>query len=182
MSWSDPQHFPYFYPKPFKCPTPTDVWCNVPNNASFEDLQILAEGQRRMKIAAQNKSRPFFLNVGFHKPHTPYRAPQSFYDIYPKPGSIATAKHPEFPTDQNLTGLAWFSCKAEGAQYPINHTHNYPTLVQQELRRAYYASVSFTDDNIGQLLQTLKELGLEDNTVVAIQADHGYDGLSYTVA
>jgi len=54
------------------------------------------------------------------------------------------------------------------------HTSNYPTAVQQLLRRAYYASVSFTDYNIGSLLSTLDALGLAEDTVVALHGDHGY--------
>ena len=83
---------------------------------------------------------------------------------------------PNFPTDQGLTGLAWFSCKAEGAQYPINQTAMlpYPQPVAQLLRRAYYASVSFTDWNIGQLLGSLQASGAEKDTVVVMHADHGY--------
>lgn len=56
-----------------------------------------------MTLAAK-ASQPFFLNVGFHKPHTPYRAPQSFFDKYPDASQLAVAKEQVFPRDQNLTG------------------------------------------------------------------------------
>jgi len=103
------------------------------------------------------------------------RAPQEFYDLYPPAEQIAVAEEQQFPTDQNLTGLAWFSCKAEGAEYPIADAFTpYPKSVQQDLRRAYYASVSFTDHNIGQLLATVDMLGLTDELVVVFHADHGY--------
>ena len=103
------------------------------------------------------------------------RAPQEFYDLYPPAEQIAVAEEQQFPTDQNLTGLAWFSCKAEGAEYPIADAFTpYPKSVQQDLRRAYYASVSFTDHNIGQLLATVDALGLTDELVVVFHADHGY--------
>ena len=108
-----------------------------------------------------------------HKPHTPYRAPSRFFDLYPPAVSLPIAADPYFPIDQGLTGLAWFSCKAEGNQYPINQTAMvpYPRPVQQLLRRAYYASVSFTDWNIGQLLASLKASGVEKDTVVIMHAD-----------
>jgi hypothetical protein len=169
---------PYFYPSPGKCPgsNGSDVWCEISNaSAYFEDDEILKEGQRRLALAVRLK-RPFFLAVGFHKPHTPYRAPSRFFDLYPAASEIAIAKDPAFPTDQGLTGLAWFSCKAEGNQYPINETAMYPysTEVSQLLRRAYYASVSFTDFNIGQMLASLRASGAEQETVVVMHADHGY--------
>jgi hypothetical protein len=116
---------PYFYPPPEKCPGGdpetgyNPVWCEVTNtSAVFEDSLILAEGQRRLGLAVQLR-RPFFIAVGFHKPHTPYRAPSRFFDMYPPAEAIAIAKDPAFPTDQGLTGLAWFSCKAEGAMYHL---------------------------------------------------------------
>lgn len=174
MSWSDPVDFPYFYPNPTSCEDGL-VWCAVQNSsATFEDLEILAEAKRRMGLAA-SMGRPFFLNVGFHKPHTPYRSPQRFFDLYPK--EVAVAKYPDFPPTpgDNVTGLSWFSCLAEGASYPIDHRHPYNVSVQQELRRAYYASVSFTDENIGLLLQHLNDLGLANNTIVVFHADHGFD-------
>lgn len=178
MSWSDTDQYPYYYPPSEACPADParpkgkDVWCAVPDNSTFEDTLILEEGKRRLNAAAK-MGKPFFLAVGFHKPHTPYRAPQRFFDMYPPADEIATAKYPAFPDDQ-ATGLAWFSCKAEGAEYPINHSQPYPVKVQQQLRRAYYASVSYTDDNIRQLLDELTRLRLENDTVVALHSDHGY--------
>ena len=94
--------------------------------------------------------------------------PQSFYDAQPPLAQTALPVHPEFPA--NTTGLAWFSCQAEGAQYPIDYRHNYPTLVQQELRRAYYSAVSFTDDNIGNLLAHMDALGITNDTLVVFHA------------
>lgn len=78
-------------------------------------------------------------------------------------------------TDHHGVGLSWFSCQAEGKQFPIKDAFTpYPIPIQQDLRRAYYASVSFTDHNIGQLLGTLTSLGLDKNTVVLFHGDHGY--------
>ena len=76
-----------------------------------------------------------------------------------------------FPSDIN--GLSWFKCQAEDKQYPINHSQPYPLAVQKLLRRAYYASVSFTDSNIGEILAALKESPAADNTVVILHGDHG---------
>lgn len=176
LSWSNESEFPYFYPAPVPCPggNGSDVWCEVTNtSAVFEDRLILAEAQRRLTLASK-ASQPFFIMAGFHKPHTPYRAPSQFYDLYPPPATIATAADPGFPDDQNLTGLAWFGCLAEGKQYPIVPHMPYPVATQQLLRRAYYASVSFFDDNVGQLLDTVDQLGLSNKIAVVFHADHGY--------
>lgn len=69
MSWSNTTDYPYFYPPPTKCDVPTDVWCRIDNDSAvFEDLEILAEGQRRLRAAAADPSgRPFFVAAGkFH--------------------------------------------------------------------------------------------------------------------
>ncbi len=109
--------------------------------------------------------------MGFHKPHTPYRAPQRFYDLYPEAPDVAEKQ--SFPED--VSGLGWFECKAEGASYPIAGPFTpYDRKTQQELRRAYYASVSFTDDNIGKLLAALDATGKAAETLVVLHADHGY--------
>ena len=179
MSWSP--DLPYYYPKPQPCPNKTDVWCRIDNEtAIFEDVLILKEAVRRLRIAAQDERRPFFLNVGFHKPHTPYRAPGKFFDLYPDASQIATAKFQNFPVCRDelgkTTGLAWFLCQAEDKQYPINHSVPYPTKIQQELRRAYYASVSFTDYNIGQLLQAVENTTFNKfgEPIIVLHSDHGY--------
>ena len=179
-SWSDVETLPYYYPAAVSCPTKSDVWCRIDDaNATFEDTLILNEAVRRLEIAAKDPVRPFFLNVGFHKPHTPYRAPGAFYDLYPDAGDIEVAKYRNFPVAKDelgkTTGLAWFKCKAENNQYPINHSMPYPMRVQQELRKAYYASVSFTDHNIGQLLAAVDGMSFKfGKPIVVLHADHGY--------
>ena len=109
--------------------------------------------------------------TGFHKPHTPYRAPKQFFDLY-ELDDVALAQQQAFP-ENTTSGLAWFSCKAEGAQYPIDHAVPYNVTVQRELRRAYYAALSFTDSLIGRLMATFDSLGLAESTVVAFATDHG---------
>lgn len=174
LSWSDLDKFPYYYPKPITCPG-TDVWCQGGEDEEYEDILIYKEAIRRLNAAANDTSRPFFMAVGFHKPHTPYRAPKSWYDKYPAASEIATAKYASFPNAScNVTGLAWFSCQAEGKEYPINHSVVYPKSTQQLLRRAYYASISFTDHLVGLVLDELESLGLTHNTTVVLHSDHGY--------
>lgn len=173
-SWSDLDKYPYFYPKPGTCEN-NNVWCEGSDDDVYEDNLIYKEAIHRLHAAVNDSSRPFFLAVGFHKPHTPYRAPSKWYDMYPAASKIQTAKYDSFPSSSsNVTGLAWFSCQAEGKQYPINHSIPYPLQIQQLLRRAYYASISYTDHFVGLLLDELETLGFVHNTTVVIHADHGY--------
>ena len=124
------------------------------------------------------KARPFFLAVGFHKPHLPFVAPSRFFDLYP-PDEI------ELPGDQRppsgMPTVAW-SNWGELRQYldiaPLNNSgvpgDTLPPAVTKSLRRAYYASVSFTDHNVGLVLDALEKEGYAENTVVSFWGDHGW--------
>ena len=104
--------------------------------------------------------RPFFLAAGLYKPHLPWTAPRRFFDLYP-PGSIA---EPEFPPLRNVPAVA-LQTELTGFPEP-------PSMVGALTE--YFACVSFTDDNLGQLIDTLDRTGLWENTVVVFFSDHGF--------
>ncbi|MBI1318353.1 MAG: sulfatase-like hydrolase/transferase [Candidatus Hydrogenedens sp.] len=114
------------------------------------------------KFAAGDK--PFYLAVGFYRPHTPYIAPKPYFDRYPR-ASIAL---PEVPrgVDDLFPAAALLSRKADIAD------------VSDELCRtaiqAYYASTTFMDAQVGRVLDAVERLGLSDNTIVVFHSDHGY--------
>lgn len=126
------------------------------------DGQIASEAIRLMTT---HRDEPFFLGVGFFRPHTPYVAPKKYFELYP----IETLRLPFAPLDDR-------------ADIPTAaFAHNCPVpnygLGQQTLLRAtqaYYACVSFIDAQVGRLLRTLDELQLRNNTVVVLWSDHGY--------
>ena len=131
----------------------------------------------RLEYAAQNKSRPFFIGVGFHKPHLPFRSPTEFIGNYPPAEEIPTATNKEFP--KNAPTIAWNNCLAGGHRYKdVTQTRDYLHPMEddeaQRLRRGYYAAVSFTDSLVGKLLGRLKDLGLDNDTIVSFHADHGW--------
>lgn len=114
--------------------------------------------------AALASERPFFLGVGFHKPHLPFYFPTEFGDLYPVE-TIAPPKHPNPPTEMPL--VAWHEGNFQNKwDQPCNDTRPF--------RRAYYSAVSYTDANIGKLLAELDDLNLAHNTVVAVMGDHGW--------
>ena len=133
---------------------------------------------RRQASSSQHEYQKFFLAVGFHKPHLPFVFPDTFLDKYP-PESIQLPPNPYAPVD--MPDVAWQAygetrnyadIKKLNATGAINTT--LPDATVKELRRAYYAAVSFTDDNIGQLLQALEDEGLADDTVVVFWGDREY--------
>jgi len=114
-------------------------------------------------IEKYDRAEPFFLKVSFARPHSPYDPPQRFLDLYnvedmpaPVVGDWAKryAPHTE-PPDPSL----WHG--------------DLGTRQAQESRRAYYASITFIDEQIGRILATLKKRGLYDNTLILFFADHG---------
>ena len=111
-----------------------------------------------------NKDRPFFIAAGFYRPHCPYIAPQKYFDMYP----LDRIKVPQVSPEAL-------------AQYPeaafFTRPPNWGLTEQQEREviRAYYASISFMDANVGRLLDALDRLKLTDNTIVIFMSDHGYN-------
>ncbi len=109
---------------------------------------------------------PFFLALGFYRPHTPFVAPKRFFAQY-------NAEHIEIPE----TPEGYLETLPEPAQKSIRRKQN-PTDLEaelaQEIKAAYFATVSFVDEQIGRVLRKLQETGLDQNTVVVITSDHGY--------
>lgn len=107
--------------------------------------------------------KPFFIAVGFYRPHVPMVAPKKYFDLYP-PESIKIA-------DETPESLAWVPSYTK-AWTPDNFGMS--AAEQREMVRAYYASTSYMDAQIGRVLDELKRLGLDDNTIVVFTGDHGY--------
>ena len=125
--------------------------------------------------------KPFFFALGFHKPHMPWDAPQEFYDLYPEE-DVDLPLNPYIPED--MPESAWLpfrgvtsypDCSAEGTGIPDIGQPNvtYPESKVRELRRAYYATISFMDHQVGRALAAVEESGLADSTVVMFVGDHG---------
>ena len=120
-----------------------------------------------IKLMQQHKDDPFFIAAGFFRPHTPYIAPKKYFDLYPLE-SIEIAKSPIDDLD-DVPAIAVEACikKYGGQNLTINE--------QKEIKRAYYACVSFMDAQVGKLMTALDELGLKENTIVVFMSDHGYN-------
>ena len=126
------------------------------------DGMIADEAVKFMK-ENKDKDRPFFLAVGFFRPHVPWFAPKAYFDQYP----IEQIKMPVEPKDirANVPKTAF-------AVNPPNYG-----LEEDKLRasiRAYYASVSYMDAQLGVVLDALEKLGLAENTIVVFWGDHGW--------
>ena len=117
------------------------------------------------------KGEPFFLAVGFLKPHLPFVAPKKYWDLY----------------DPNSIPLPAFDHLPEGAPPYVGHTngelHNYPGVPKEDpipadfaknLRHGYYACISYMDAQVGKVLDALEKEGLAENTIIVLWGDHGW--------
>jgi iduronate 2-sulfatase len=135
---------------------------------------------------------PFFLAVGFFKPHLPFNAPGRYWDLYEPSGEMLADNpfRPENAPEEAFYSLGqlqqpgWPATAADSADaYPTKEMRWYagipasgyiPDSTALRLVHGYYAAVSFIDDMVGKVLDTLKDLGMEDNTIVVLLGDHGW--------
>lgn len=142
-------------------------WCKLDRSklkhplADDVTVNVTVENLRR----AKREARPFFIAVGFHKPHMPFHFPEEF-DIYPPAAEIKPPQHPFPPKGMPL--CAWHESDFGGNMW------NKPTNISGVFRRAYYSSVSYTDANVGMVLDELDSLDLAKDTVIALIGDHGW--------
>ncbi len=126
------------------------------------DGMIATEG---IRLLEEHGEKPFFLAVGFFRPHTPYVAPARYFEMYPL-DEMRLPFAPANDRDDIPTAAFAHNC-------PIPHYNlDKPTLLKA--MRAYYACVSFIDAQVGRLLDALDRLDLADDTVVVFWSDHGY--------
>jgi iduronate 2-sulfatase len=135
---------------------------------------------------------PFFLAVGFLKPHLPFVAPRKYWERYDA-DTIDVAANPDPPEGAPRVALAIpmdelrdtypkdsnFTSASRGGNAPTE-TYDLPkqgalsTAQQRQLRHGYYACVSFIDEQIGRILDELQRLGMDQSTIVVVLGDHGF--------
>ena len=138
----------------------------------LRDGQTADKAGEVLEALAALPNNPFFLAVGFYKPHLPYNVPRKYYDLY---NSVTFNIHTDSMTPEGAPRLArtnWNEIRG----YQDLLTEAAPVSDEKilELTRAYAASVSYTDALVGRVLQQLDVLNLAENTVIVLVGDHGY--------
>ncbi|MBO98059.1 MAG: iduronate-2-sulfatase [Flavobacteriales bacterium] len=109
---------------------------------------------------------PFFLAVGFFRPHTPFVAPKKYFDLYKREKIEIPEISSEYYT--TLPEPALKSIRAKKNQLDLQKE------LAQEIKEAYYATISFVDAQVGKILDHLESKGLDKNTIIVFTSDHGY--------
>ena len=115
--------------------------------------------------------QPFFLAVGFFKPHLPFNAPRKYLDMHP------ADKFRNFTSLPRTVGApaAAYPDHLELAGYQgVPKDEQVESQQALELRRAYYACVTYADAQVGRVLDALTQTGLDKNTIVVVMGDHGF--------
>ena len=129
------------------------------------DGLMAADAEWVLERCAKRKDRPFFLAVGFFRPHTPYVAPKMpYFGYYPEQNMPVVQGVKEDQADIPPPGLG--SYKKEQDQLTDD--------LRRQCRQAYYASISFMDAQVGRVVDALDRLGLAENTIIVFTSDHGY--------
>ncbi len=148
---------------PFEAP-------EVPD-AELNDGALAVRGGELLQ-ELKNAKQPFFLAVGFTKPHLPFVAPKKYWDLY-DPSKLPVAPTSAEPPKDAPKFAPQFG--GELRQYHnIPKSGPVPEETARNLVHGYYASVSFMDAQVGKLLAELDRLGLRENTVVILWGDHGW--------
>ena len=141
----------------------------MPDKGMYDE-QIAEWAVNKLGELKDKKDKPFFLSVGFLRPHVPYTAPRKYFEMYDQD----TLALPEIPEDEMsdipMFGKAVaFGFTPKGDWYDINSVDN----AHLELVHAYLSAITFVDEQVGKVLDALEENGLADNTVIVLWGDHG---------
>jgi len=173
-SWSEPERFPvsnkldqYVLPE-----NRTGKKATATEKADGPD-EMYIDGEMTeevVKTLEQLPDKPFFLAVGFRKPHLPFSAPSKYWDLY-DPDQLKTA---EQIAGKDCPDIALHDNRELRGYTDIPDTGLVPVDKALELRHGYYACISYVDALIGKLLDALKVNNLAKNTIIVLISDHGF--------
>jgi choline-sulfatase len=147
---------------------------DVPDDAYFDGAQTTVAIDKMKQLAKDTK--PFFLAVGYYRPHLPFNVPKKYWDLYDRK-AIPLASNRFIPknaplmavnTAREIRGYTDFK------QMPQPHEGSLSDDQARLLKHGYLASVSYIDAQVGRLVEALREQGLDKNTIVVLWGDHGW--------
>ncbi|MFO1000378.1 MAG: sulfatase-like hydrolase/transferase [Planctomycetaceae bacterium] len=138
---------------------------------AYGDGQIAVEAAARIMAAAENKDQPFFIACGFLKPHLPFVAPKRYWDLY-DPKTVPMPQVTDVPKNAPS-----YAPQFGGELRQYSDMPREGAISEEDTRRlihGYYAATSYTDAQIGRVLDALDASGARSNTIVVLWGDHGW--------
>lgn len=149
---------------------PAYEFADVPDNA-YEDGFNTDLTIETMNEMVKENDKPFFLAMGFNKPHLNWTAPKKYWDMYDNT-DIPIIKEDSGPINGAAMGLhASFELRT---RYGIPKIGPIDTTMAKDLMHAYLGCVSYVDAQIGRIVQAVEEAGINDNTIIIVWSDHGW--------
>ena len=154
----------------------------VEDDAYF-DGRVAQAAVTALEKFRKNPAKPFFLSVGFYKPHLPFNAPEKYWNMYNR-DSIVMSASPDKP--KHVPRNPWHGSgelrKFKGIPQAANlWVQNVPKDLTRTLTHGYYAATSYVDAQLGRIIDKLDNLGLAENTMVILISDHGYNLADHTL-
>lgn len=141
------------------------------DGATLADTRVADHAIERL-TALKKEDKPFFLAVGFVKPHLPFVAPKKYWDLY-NPAQITLAKEKELP--KNAPAFAGHNSGELRNYNDMPKTKPFTDDQARHLIHGYYAATSYLDAQVGRVLDALEKEGLADKTIVILWGDHGWN-------
>ena len=189
-SWTEPYFETLEIPHEYHDKTALSWIATDPDKGPLPDDYVRRQAISRLDDISLNRQsgtdvRPFFMALGFHKPHLPFVFPERYLSYYPL-DEVKLPSNPDAPI--NMPSIAVpFSSKELREYKDISDITDsqldpsgrgdlepLPDAKVKDLRRAYRAAMSYTDDNVGKVLGALKETKLKGGTIVVVVSDHGW--------
>jgi len=173
-SWSEPLRIMgrneiYLYNKDPKKKPSTEM--AIVNDYAYKDGVIAQTAMKELQTLSK-QDKPFFLAVGFLKPHLPFCAPKKYWDMYDR-ADIKLPKYRKLPEGSPSYAFQ-DSWELKGGYSDIERGKPIPEAKQKELIHGYMACVTYIDKLIGELIDELKATGQYDNTIIVLWGDHGW--------
>jgi len=151
---------------------------DVPDEA-YIDGKVAAQAVKKIEELAEN-GKPFFLGVGFRKPHLPCCAPRKYWDMYER-RTFENEKWPALDRPKDGPDIALHNWKELRGYTDIPKIGVVSPEKAAEVRHGYYAAASFTDAQIGKLIDALDKFALRRNTIICLWSDHGFHLGEHTI-
>lgn len=159
---------------------------SLPRGAAFEspavaddtyaDGRVAAETVRRLRAAKERRATdgtPFFIAVGFARPHLPFSAPKKYWDLHDA-ASLPLPRHEELPVGAPAVAGKRGGEIANYEPVPTDPDAKFPASLKRSLIHGYYASVSYVDAQIGKVVDAVDALELAKDTIIVVWGDHGF--------